>query len=63
MGPNQNDKLLHSKENHKKTNNLQNGIKQFQKMQLTKTLSLKYTQLTQLNSKKANNKKMGKRPE
>ena len=38
MGPNQTDKLLHSKGNHKKIqkDNLQNGRKYFQIMQLTR---------------------------
>ena len=44
MGPNQTDNLFYSKRNlkkKKKKDNLQNGRKQFQMMQLTRAYSLK----------------------
>ena len=64
MGPNQTDKLLHSKGNQK--DNLQNGRKWFQAMQQTRASSLKYTNnIYNLTAKKPTTqcKKMGKKPE
>ena len=73
MGPNQTDKLLHSKENqktNKQTNKQKRQLTEWEKIisndATDKELSSNlYMQFTQLNSKKANNPnwKMGKRPE
>ena len=66
MGPNQTDKLLHSKGNHKKKKRLPTEWEKiFSNYATEKCLISKIYKLIQLNSKKANKpmEKMGKRPE